>query len=159
MEEKTIKVSIDTARKWYESDNETLKTLALQAFTEDELKVETFENIKSKLKIGDIITNYYFNTFDDTIITNDKQNQIVNKLQVFMKLNLIAIYYNNLHNDKIDNYFIGKSINKGKNNLNNTNFFIGHHDSVRYPGIVYFNKESDAVKAFNILKDDFINNF
>ena len=38
MEEKTIKVDIDTARKWYNSLDKSLHTLALQAFSENELK-------------------------------------------------------------------------------------------------------------------------
>lgn len=38
MEERTIKVDIDTARKWYNGLDKSLHTLALQAFSENELK-------------------------------------------------------------------------------------------------------------------------
>ena len=38
MEERTIKVDIDTARKWYNGSDDSLRTLALQAFSENELK-------------------------------------------------------------------------------------------------------------------------
>ena len=38
MEERTIKLDVDTARKWYNGSDDSLKTLALQAFSESELK-------------------------------------------------------------------------------------------------------------------------
>jgi len=38
MNEKTIKVTLENARKWYTSRNKTLKELALQVFTKEELK-------------------------------------------------------------------------------------------------------------------------
>nr|DAG93722.1 MAG TPA: hypothetical protein [Crassvirales sp.] len=40
MEEKrNIKVTLEQAMEWYNSDNSTLRTLALSAYTEDELKL------------------------------------------------------------------------------------------------------------------------
>ena len=47
MEERTIKVDIKTARKWYNGSDDSLKTLALQAFSEDELKthVKVWEDL------------------------------------------------------------------------------------------------------------------
>jgi hypothetical protein len=38
MEERTIKISLETAKEWYKGDNEALKNIALQAFTETELQ-------------------------------------------------------------------------------------------------------------------------
>ena len=38
MEERTIKLDIETARKWYNGSDDSLRTLALQAFSENELK-------------------------------------------------------------------------------------------------------------------------
>ena len=38
MKEKTIKVTLEKAQKWYTGRNKTLKELALQVFTEEELK-------------------------------------------------------------------------------------------------------------------------
>ena len=46
MEERNITITIDKAREWYNSGNESLKELALQAFNESELKFD-FRNIKS----------------------------------------------------------------------------------------------------------------
>ena len=58
MEEKrNIQIDLTTAKEWYKGDNETLKKLALQAFTEEELtKVElpkTFEEYLSTLSKHD----------------------------------------------------------------------------------------------------------
>jgi hypothetical protein len=47
MEKRTIEITIDTAKDWYRSNIECLKTLALQAFTEEELEEKEFEKIKS----------------------------------------------------------------------------------------------------------------
>ena len=47
MEERTIKLDIETARKWYNGSDDSLRTLALQAFSEDELKthVKVWEDL------------------------------------------------------------------------------------------------------------------
>ena len=37
MEERNVKISIETARKWYNSEDDSLKGIALQAFSEEEL--------------------------------------------------------------------------------------------------------------------------
>ena len=44
---KTLDISIDMAREWYNSDNETLRKLALECYSVYELKVVPFEEIKS----------------------------------------------------------------------------------------------------------------
>ena len=44
MEERTIKVDIDTARKWYNGSDDSLKTLAKQAFSEEELTDDGLPN-------------------------------------------------------------------------------------------------------------------
>lgn len=46
MEERNITITIDKAREWYNSRNESLKEIALQTFNEEELKFD-FRNIKS----------------------------------------------------------------------------------------------------------------
>lgn len=45
--EKYIKIDLETAKEWYKSDDNTLKTLALQAFKAEELKPFDFTEIKS----------------------------------------------------------------------------------------------------------------
>ena len=44
---KTLDISIDMAREWYNSGNETLRKLALECYSVDELKVVSFEEIKT----------------------------------------------------------------------------------------------------------------
>lgn len=47
MEERNVKISLDTAKEWYNGDNESLKQVALQAFTEEELTEEHWKRITS----------------------------------------------------------------------------------------------------------------
>jgi hypothetical protein len=47
MEERNIKISLEKAREWYNSGNESLKEVALQAFKESELVVNPWETIKT----------------------------------------------------------------------------------------------------------------
>ena len=45
MEKRNVEITLDTARKWYYGDNESLKEIALQAFTEDELEEKHWKRI------------------------------------------------------------------------------------------------------------------
>ena len=45
MEKRNVEITLYTARKWYYGDNESLKEVALQAFTEDELRKDHWRNI------------------------------------------------------------------------------------------------------------------
>ena len=47
MEERNITISFDKAKEWFNSNNETLKELALQAFSEEELTTFDFTKIKT----------------------------------------------------------------------------------------------------------------
>ena len=47
METKTLNVAISEAREWYNGGNETLRKLALRCYSLDDLKVVSFEKIKS----------------------------------------------------------------------------------------------------------------
>lgn len=47
MEKRNVEITLDTARKWYYGDNESLKEVALQAFTEEELTEEHWKRITS----------------------------------------------------------------------------------------------------------------
>lgn len=46
MKERNIKITLEKAREWYNSDNKSLKELALQAFDKDEL-IYNFKDIKT----------------------------------------------------------------------------------------------------------------
>ena len=45
MEKRNVEITLDTARKWYYGDNESLREVALQAFTKDELEEKHWRNI------------------------------------------------------------------------------------------------------------------
>ena len=44
---KTIDITFEDAKAWFNSNNETMKELALKAFTEKELKAQSFSTIKT----------------------------------------------------------------------------------------------------------------
>lgn len=47
MDKRIVKVSLQKAREWYNSNNEGLKEIALQAFPEKELVCKSFRDIKT----------------------------------------------------------------------------------------------------------------
>jgi hypothetical protein len=44
MEERNIKIDINTAKKWYNGNDESLRNIALQAFTKEELTIQDLPN-------------------------------------------------------------------------------------------------------------------
>jgi hypothetical protein len=66
MEERNIKLTLEKAKEWYNSDNKELKEVALQAYTEEELteywkRIKTFEDACEELGID----SSSFNLFGD----------------------------------------------------------------------------------------------
>ena len=95
MEKTTItKVTLDEARELYNSHNKTLKELALKCFSENELKLPSFSEIK---------------TFEDAVtvlgMSIDDENSIVNTLKKRSKA-MAAMYKLNI---------IRKALNLGQN--------------------------------------------
>ena len=76
MEERTIKISLATAKEWYKEDNETLKNLALQAFDKNELQeitcVKSWDEFCEQYIICE--SEYYIDTYSD--IRNIDTNNI-----------------------------------------------------------------------------------
>ena len=64
MKERNITVTLEKAREYYKSDNESLKDIALQAFSEEELntfdftKIKTFKDACNALDIDCKVVNY-----------------------------------------------------------------------------------------------------
>ena len=80
MEEKrNIKVTLEQAIEWYNSGNSTLRTLALSAYTEDELKLN-FKYINSRV----CNTGFYVN-----VPVNE-----VEKYKTLTDLAIIAKFFN-----------------------------------------------------------------
>jgi len=152
MEERIIKVSLEKAREWYNSDNNTLKLLALQAFTKDELEMLTIKDVIKTL-LND--NSYNLNT-----IQRHQLNALVgrskNEISAPKMLRILAFYFNKDWNKTIGNigYFIARKAWSGYQCYNNLgeDWTIVKHESVNYP-IPYFKNEKDCRKAFTILKD------
>ena len=92
-EKRNIKVTLEQAIEWYNSGNSTLRTLALSAYTEDELKLN-FKYINSKV----CNTGFYVNA---------PVNE-VEKYKTLTDLAIIAKFFNGSWKKTINNagYFI-----------------------------------------------------
>ena len=86
MKERNITITIDKAREWYNSENDTLKKIALQAFNENELKFN-FRSIKTFKKACEVLNINY-----------DHINSVIEDILIFgggissvemLKLNII----------------------------------------------------------------------
>ena len=140
MEEKrNIKVTLEQAIEWYNSGNATLRTLALSAYTEDELKFN-FNYISSKVCRSSVCI---------TVPANDNE-----KYNTLADLAVIAKYFNGNWKKTVCNtgYFLG-NYNAGCGPVVDTCNGVGvyQHNTVQYAGIVYFKNQEDAIKAVKIL--------
>ena len=136
METRNISVTLEQAIKWYNSGNATLRELALNAYTKDELELD-------------------YNSIDREV------NQICTcvcipkcegkKFQVLAQLATIAKFYNKDWKKTACNtgYFIGNY-----NNGNSPAIDIYTNSSAQYTGVVYFKNYKDAVTALKILGDE-----
>ena len=90
METRNITVTLEKAREWYNSGDESLKEVALQAFNENELAYN-FKNIKTFKNACDTL-NYHFNGANNTsryIATFSRASAAMFKLNIIRKaLNL-----------------------------------------------------------------------
>lgn len=147
MEEKrNIKVTLEQAIEWYNSDNEALKKLATVAFTEEEIILNK-DYIFSKVKD---LTATLIPSVDDK------------KFTTLADLAVIAKYFNGNWEKNTYNtgYFLG-SFNEGCGPVVDVCSGIGiyKHNTVKYAGIVYFKNQEDAIKAIKILGDKVRNLF
>ena len=79
MEEKrSIQISLEEAREWYNSGDSFKRELALKAYSETELSINIYNNILALLK--------------DEVIANSKE-----KAGIYRKLLNVAKYYNGLY--------------------------------------------------------------
>ena len=140
MEEKrNIKVTLEQATEWYNSGNSTLRTLALSAYTEDELKL----NLK-------YINSKVCNTcFCVSVPANEAE-----KYNTLADLAIIAKFFNGSWKKTTNNtgYFLG-NFNAGCGPVVDTCNGVGvyQHNTVQYAGVVYFKNQEDAIKAVKIL--------
>ena len=154
MEKRNITVSLEEAREWYNGENQILRKLALQAYTEKELsEPQNFNEVLESLGIQSLNIGMKVNGKEVSSV------EIGNELATHIKLMFIAKYFNGTWKPEMDKtkYFLGRTPysydipNSAK--LNN-GYYIGIHARVKCPGIVYFQKEEDVRKAYEMLKDE-----
>lgn len=138
MEARNISVTLEQAREWYNSGNSTLRTLALNAYTEQELM--GYDYIKQLVKRE-----------ATSVIVPEGE---VKKITVHSKLAIVAKYFNGSWKKTTCNtgYFIG-NYNSGNGPVVETLNGVGvyQHNTVQYAGVVYFKNQEDAIKAVKIL--------
>ena len=94
MEERNITVTLNKAKEWFNSGNATLREIALQAFSEEELttfdftKIKTFEDALTALGYKESTKVYIRNTIND-ISMYSRASAAMTKLNIIRKaLNL-----------------------------------------------------------------------
>lgn len=138
MEARNISVNIEQAREWYNSGNSTLRTLALNAYTEQELM--GYDYIKQLVKRE-----------ATSVIVPEGE---VKKITVHSKLAIVAKYFNGSWKKTTRNtgYFLGNySISCGPVVDTCNGVGVYQHNMVQYAGVIYFKNQEDAIKAVKIL--------
>lgn len=135
-----LEITLEQARKWYESGNEDLKKLALTAFSEEVLVPSLGEKIlESEKRIG----MCYFLPLG-----------ISEQTKSLICLQIVANYLNNGWNKTESNsgYFLGRGSSlSGKTETDIKGVYVVMHQNVKYPGVVYFRTVADVQKAVKIL--------
>ena len=146
MESRCIKVSFETAKKWYNGDIPALKELALTVYTATELSVKGIHEM-----INEILNNKdaFFLTDTQEVQLRALHNRKDNNISAPKMLRIIALYYNRTWRKTTENtgYFLERRKVKDEYDWN-----IRYHQSVNYPCIAYFRTETDAQKAIEYLK-------
>ena len=159
MEKRNITVSLEEARNWYNGKNQTLRRLALQAYTEKELsEPQNFKEILDSFKVKSLKLTLQM-THEDVPSIMESVKEINKELTLHMKLAFIAKYFNGTWKPEINQtkYFLTKT--RHFYNLPNSikldnDYCVVTHEKVVYPGIVYFQKQEDVRKAYEMLKDE-----
>lgn len=153
-ETRTIKISYNKAKEWYNSNNSSLKEIALQAFTEKEL-----EQIDLKELIDLLLTYSYQLTIKSIQLASLKSRKDITRISAPKLLRILAVYFNTgfwKKKEGEEGYFFYKKesgfMNVSSPHVVDKYWCIASHTSVCYPTLVYFKKEKDCKEAYNIMK-------
>ena len=138
METRNVKITIQQAANWYSSNNDTLKALALSAFSRDEIIL------------------YYVKAQSKTVSLDLPKRQI-DKFKILAQLSILASYFNSITKiEKGTKYFLGKNDEVNHSIVTELfdNIYIYKHINVKYAGIIYFNSEKDIKKAVSMIGED-----
>lgn len=139
-----IELPLDTAKDWYRKGPESLKQMALKAYSEAELKRLDFNDILKDMDLHYASLPVSYRT--------------EKKAEIWSELAIVAEYFNRewrMQTGKTG-YFLGRF-----NSLTThcslkvlaPGIGIFTHCNVAYPGVVYFRSMEAAEKAYDILKD------
>ena len=155
METRYVTVSFEKAKEWYNSNNPSLKEIALQAFDKEEL-----EQIDLKGVINLLLS--YDNGFTDTQRTQLEsliKRKDITKVSAPKLLRILACYFNGefwKKKEGEEGYFFYKKesgfMNTYSPKIMDKYWCISSHTSVCYPTLVYFKREKDCKEAYNIMK-------
>ena len=138
MELRNVKITIQQAANWYSSNNDTLKALALSAFSRDEIIIYC---IKAQSKT----------------VSLDLPLGQIDKFKTLAQLSVLASYFNKSTKiEKGTRYFLGKNdeVNHSIVTKLFDNIYIYKHINVKYAGIVYFNSKEAIKKAVSMIGED-----
>ena len=155
MEEiRTIKINYDKAKEWYNSNNSSLKEIALQAFTKEEL-----EPINLKEIIDLLLSCNKLTSVQKIQLESLKNRKDLSKTSAPKLLRILACYFNGEFWEKdegIEGYFFYKKeggfMNTYSPKIMDKYWCISSHITVSYPTLVYFKREKDCKEAYNIMK-------
>lgn len=163
IEKRNITVSLEEARNWYNGEDQTLRKLALQAYTKEELsEPQSFKEVLEALGVIDLELNMRLlgKNIPSTVKLSEKMGQeIGDELTLHMKLALIAKYFNGTWKPEANNskYFLGRAYASYDypNSIKLDNgYCIGVHGTIVCPEVTYFQKQEDVRKAYEMLKDE-----
>lgn len=154
MEERYVTISFEKAKEWYNSNNPSLKEIALQAFTKEEL-----EQIDLK-ELIDLLLSYNEITSTQKIqLESLKNRKSLSKISAPKLLRILACYFNGefwKKDEGEEGYFFYKKesgfMNTYSPKIMDKFWCISSHTSVCYPTLVYFKREKDCKEAYNIMK-------
>ena len=155
MEERYVTVSLEKAKEWYNSNNSSLKEIALQAFNKEELELIDLKEIINLLLNYTKITNTQRIQLESLIKRKD-----ITKVSAPKLLRILACYFNEefwKKKEGEEGYFFYKKesgfMNTHSPKIMDKYWCISSHTSVCYPTLVYFKKERDCIEAYNIMKN------
>jgi len=154
MEERHVTISFEKAKEWYKSNNSSLKEIALQAFTKEEL-----EQVDLK-ELIDLLLSYNELTSTQRIqLESLKNRKNISKTSAPKLLRILACYFNGefwKKKEGEEGFFFYKKEEGFKNiyspKVMDKYWCISSHTSVCYPTLVYFKREKDCKEAYNIMK-------
>ena len=158
MEERYVTISFEKAKEWYNSNNSSLKEIALQAFSEEELEQVSIKEIVNQLKEGSV--SYNLTETQQIQLESIKKRNDYNRISAPKLLRILATYFNagfwRKKEGDIGYFFYKKEpgfMTTCGNNILDKQWCISSHTSVTYPTLVYFKNQKDCREAYNILKN------